>query len=446
MFTGFQCPHPVTRKRRKRVHLPDSVGAGSYLLPLLAILFLAGCQSKVYLMPSPIGVSGGDDSFFQHSPGNINQNRLSTLYATNRVPNVLSGRNDGYTIFPTDDLYLGMVTHMAGNDDDNWEEFYAKSLDSERKDDIPIVLENVQQLLKLNEESPLEPVSPETRRTFARINEIISKSADKDITVYVHGANSSFYRATAQGAQYFHYTGHNSVVLTFSWPSAENILRYKVDVLHAGKTVPAFARLIEYLALHTVAKNINIIAYSAGAQVAAPGLVKLRNNLARLDASEIRKRCRIGEVYFAAPDIDARSFAHRYSRFRDIVERVTISSNMKDSVLLHAQRFTGKSRLGRPKADEIPPEERDILINSSLTDALDILDIAGSHSLSAGTSHSFWYSHPWVSNDLLLLMLLKLSPEERRLSRVLHESGMEVWHFPEDYEYRIGALLEKLRN
>ena len=415
-----------------------------FLFIFFTILF-TGCQSKVYLMPSPIGFSAGDHSLFQQSPENINKNRLITLYATNRVPNNLFGQNDSYTILPSDNLHFGIVTHQAGDDDDNWEDFYAKSLDSDRKEVIPIVLKNIQELLTLHKEDSLEPVSAHTEHAITLINESIAKSADKDITVYVHGANSSFYRATAQGAQYFHYTGHNSVVLTFSWPSAENILKYKIDVLHAGKTVLAFTRLIEYLALNTTAKNINIIAYSAGAQVAAPGLVQLRNKLAHLEASGIKEMLRIGEVYFAAPDIEARSFAYRYSRFKDIVERVTISSNMNDSVLLHAQRYTGKSRLGRPVADEIPSEEREILIGNSLTDSLDILDIEGSRSLDAGKSHSFWYSHPWVSNDLLLLMLFKLSPEERRLTRVLHEGGMEVWRFPENYESEMADLLEELK-
>jgi esterase/lipase superfamily enzyme len=411
---------------------------------IACLLLLTGCQQKVYLMPSPIGLSS-DNAFFSLSPDNRDENRLTTLYATNREPNKISSKKDNYTIFPSDDLRVGVVTHQAGNEDDSWDDFYEKSLDRNRTEEVPISLQYTKQVVLIEDTAPVAPVAPDVREFFDQINEAIEKSADNDITVYVHGANSNFYRATAQGAQYFHYTGHNSVVLTFSWPSAENILKYKVDVLHAGKTVPAFARLLTVLALNTSARNINIIAYSAGAQVVAPAFVYLRNTLADLTPEEIRQRYRIGEVYFAAPDIDFKSFAYRFERFADIVERVTISSNMSDSVLLHAQRFTGKARLGRPVAHEIAEEEKNILIESSSRASLDVIDIDGSRHLDAGGSHDFWYSHPWVSNDLLLLMLLHLSPEQRGLERVRNEDGFETWRFPMNYEQAIKEVIDTIK-
>ncbi len=395
-------------------------------------------------MPPPIGLQPGT-SFYDLAQNNKDDNRLNTLYATNRIPHTLFIENDSYTIFPSDDLRVGVVTHSVGGDADTWEDFYEKSLSRERKDGLLISMQKVDELLTIEEDQPIDTVITRDQKILDKINEVLTRTADKDITIYVHGANSNFYRATAQGAQYFHYTGHNSLVLTYSWPSAENLFKYKVDVLHASKTVPAFTRLLEFLALHTSARNINILSYSAGAQVVAPSLVLLRENHADLDVNAIKNKYRIGEVYFAAPDIELQSFGFRLDKFKDIVGRITISSNMKDSVLRHAQRFTGKSRLGRPSADEITLDERDILRSMSQSDILDIIDIKGSYSLKAGTSHSFWYSHPWVSNDLLLMMLLHLSPEERGLVSSQVENGLTVYHFPENYEERVRELVDELR-
>ncbi len=117
------------------------------------------------------------------------------------------------------------------------------------------------------------------------------------------------------------------MVITFSWPSAENILKYKVDVMHAKKTVPAFSRLIELLAKHTEAKHINILAYSAGAQVTAPGLVHLCEAYPDMTTDELKKKFRIGKVYFASADAEFKSFAQRYVEFKDIVGRTTININ-----------------------------------------------------------------------------------------------------------------------
>lgn len=405
----------------------------------LVALILAGCQPKVYLMPPPIGLQP-DTDLFNLTENNKDENKLFTLYATNRIPHNMSDKGDGYTIFPSDDLRLGYLIHTVGEDGTSWEEFFSKSLSQERGKDLLISLQQVNEDFVMEDEQSLTITSASGKKFFGKINELLKTAADKDITIYVHGANCNFYRASSQGAQYFHFTGHNSIVLTFSWPSAENILKYKTDVMHAEKTVPAFARLIELLSLHTDAKNINILAYSAGAQVAAPGLVHLRDTYADTENDALKKRFRIGEVYFAAPDVEFDSFADRYNRFKDIVERTTISANMKDSVLRFAGMQSGKSRLGRPDAEEITTEQNKVLINSSLTKAFDIIDIEGSQPLDAGGSHDFWYNHSWVSTDLLFLMLLNYPPEKRGLTRFVTDTGLEVWHFPEDYVEKLEIL------
>lgn len=411
----------------------------------LLLLFLAGCQPKVYLMPPPIAIGPGTD-YFDLIDDNKDDNRLNTLYATNRVPNNVSAMYDKYTIFPSDDLRLGVVTHIVGEEGTTWDDFFNNSLNREREEKLLITLEDVEEFITISDEQGVDKSSPENKDFFDRINKVLYRSFDKDITVYVHGANSNFYRATAQGAQYFHYTGHNSLVLNFSWPSAENIFKYKVDVLHAGKTVPAFARLLEVLAFQTNAKNINIISYSAGAQVVAPALRYLRESHPDTDAVYLKQRYRIGEVYFAAPDIEFSSFVARFNGFKDIVGRITASVNMNDSVLRYAKLRTGGPRLGRPSLEKITEEEKDILIAASRGGKFDILDIQGSPSLKAGRSHSFWYSHPWVSNDLLFLMHLNMRPEKRGLKRFQHETGLVIWHFPEDYEDKVQRIVDQLQS
>lgn len=84
------------------------------------------------------------------------------------------------------------------------------------------------------------------------------------------------------------------------------------DVLHAQQSVPAFSRFIELLATHTKARNINILAYSAGAQIVAPGLAYFSEKYPDESKAELKKRLRIGEVYFAAPDTSFKPFVERY--------------------------------------------------------------------------------------------------------------------------------------
>ena len=73
---------------------------------------------------------------------------------------------------------------------------------------------------------------------FDDIDAALARSVDKDLVIYVHGANTTFERAAAQAAQYRHFTGRNSVVLVFGWPSQGTLLRYSRDVANARQSAP----------------------------------------------------------------------------------------------------------------------------------------------------------------------------------------------------------------
>ena len=417
------------------------MGRKVYLAGLFIIsMFFAGCQPKVYLMPSPAGIVPGSE-LFSLSADNKDENLLYTLYATNRQPMESATNSDHYSIFPSETLRMGFVVHRVGEQSMSWEEIYNESLQVKRSQDILITREYAREVVEYNIDDDLSTLSSQAGGFFEQIDKLLDKNIDKDILLYVHGANSSYYRATAQGAQFYHFTGHNSVVITFAWPSAENILKYKVDVMHAKKTVPAFARLIELLATHTKAKYINILAYSAGAQVTAPGLVYLREAYPQMTTDELKKKFRIGEVYFASPDAEFKSFSQRYAKFKDIVGRTTINMNLNDRVLEFSAFENGFSRLGRPDVSEVNPEDLQILVDASNTPQLDLLDVAGSAALNIGHAHDSWYNHPWVSTDVLMLLLFNADPLARGLEPYRYEDGSTGYRFPEDYDSRIKELI-----
>lgn len=158
------------------------------------VLLLSGCQPKVYLMPSPIGLKPGTP-FYDRTENNKDDNRLTTFYATNRIPKTFSLTNDGYTILPSDDLRIGFVTHSVG-DDESWESFYEKSLDRERKDNLLITMRQVNELSMLEDNQPIEGAMSGHQKVIEQFSDILEKTADSDITIYVHGANTNFYRAT----------------------------------------------------------------------------------------------------------------------------------------------------------------------------------------------------------------------------------------------------------
>ncbi len=417
----------------------------NYFFPLLfGLIFLVGCQPKFYLMPSPVGMAA-EGELFGKTKELQDDNFLYTLYATNRVPIKSSGSSVRYSTLPSETLRLGWTAHRVGDEGMSWEDILDESIKTDRSKDLVVTNEYTREIVSHEVNTGIGEMSSHEYGYFYELNTILEKTFDKDILVYVHGANSSFDKATAQGAQFFHFTGHNTIVLTFSWPSAENIFKYKTDVLHARQTIPSFAKLIELLATHSQARNINILTYSAGGQVVAPGLAYLREQYPDESTESLQKRFRIGEVYFASPDTAFKPFVKRYLKFKDIVKRTTINLNKNDSVLRISAMKNGVSRLGRPNGTELDEDERRILIDAMSTPKLNVLDVGGSAPLKLGRAHDSWYNHPWVSMDVLALFLFNLDPLERGLEEYRYGDVATTYRFPYNYDSNIRKIAQENR-
>ena len=413
----------------------------SLLYLIIGILTVAavGCHKTVFLMPTPAIMATRELNPFSINHNLEESNRVEVIYATNRTP-MGDGDSRTYTIFPGNELRLGIAHFTIGSKETDWRQIFKWSTSEENRDRPALHLEYLQELavIPLDDESSMIP--KEIESLAASINDVLAHSVDKDIMVYVHGANSSVYRATAQAAQYRHFTGRNSVVLAFLWPSAENLLFYGTDVRHAQKSAPAFMRLITLLNEYATAKNINILAYSAGSQIVSPGLAIL----GREKKGERRRKLRLGEVYFAGADIGIDSFVEHLQTYLDIPRSVTLTINLKDTVLAMAEWHHGVSRAGRPKAKDLRPEAAQWGRNASVHSGLDIIGVDEKTviGLSSG-AHDFWYGHPWISSDVLIQFLFHADPLKRGLVENYNEHGLRYWTFPPDYPDRnIGTILE----
>lgn len=414
------------------------------MLSLPAVLMLAACQPTVYLMPTPEVLRGGQlDPFPANAEESLDRD-VRVAYATNRMHTPDSSRWPYITLFDQH-LRLGVATVRLGKDVLSAEELHASSTVAERELDIPLFLVDTRQDAVLEAFDRGSPLPPEAMAFFEHINTLLARSRDPDITVYVHGANNTFYRSSAQAAQYAHFTGRNSVVMFFSWPSAESILRYAVDVNNARRTVPVFAYLIELLAQHTDARYIDILAYSAGAQVLSPALASLRAQEPGQDGRALRERLRLGEIYFAAPDVDFSVFLRDLASYDDMVQHVTLALNPSDQVLALAARHHGVSRAGRPDPNELTEQETRLVRAAFHEMSFDLLwvDPDTIPGLARG-AHDFWYNHPWVSTDVLIQLLFQARPEDRGLLLVEDIEGRRAWTFGADYPQRATEAIERL--
>ncbi|MBP6709465.1 MAG: alpha/beta hydrolase, partial [Candidatus Accumulibacter sp.] len=231
-------------------------------------------------------------------------------------------------------------------------------------------------------------------------------------------------------------------VLAFVWPSAGSLLRYFTDVGNAKASVKPFARLVELLAEHTDASAIDVLAYSAGAQVVSPALALLGTSPRPGETrQQLRERLRLKHIYFAAADIDTRQFINELGKYVDIVNSVSNAANLNDSALRVAAIVHRASRIGRPDPTELDPEQSGFLLEASRSLGFDLIKVdPNAIPKLPPNSHAFWYEDPWVSSDLLGLLLLNAEPQRRGLTAQDAPQGTRYWAFPPDFDDRVMKL------
>jgi len=410
---------------------------------LLAALLLTACASPVRLMPTPVSFRGGEVDPFEAAGPKLHGTDVPVLYVTNRGA-VVERPEPIHTILPSDRLRMGVAHVRIGDETLDWETLHRLST-SDDPDERPIVeLESLEPIASLGAGDSVA-ASPDAQAFFARVDKALAVSASTDLLVYVHGSNNTVGRASAQAAQLRHFTGRRMVVLSFLWPSAGSMLNYFTDVGNAAASVEPFARLIELLAAHTQATAIDVLAYSAGAQIVSPALAKLGTPQPGESREQLRQRLRLKHIYFAAADIDTRRFMDDLGRYVDLVERVSIAGNLNDSALRLAAIVHGGSRVGRPDATELDEAQSGLLIDASRNLGFDLIKVdPNAIPKLPQRSHAFWYEDPWVSSDLLGLLLLSAGPQQRGLDPQSAARGARYWTFPSDFGDRVVRLFNPM--
>jgi esterase/lipase superfamily enzyme len=407
---------------------------------LAAVWLFGGCSaSTVRLMPTPTVFTVGDPVLIAGDPGADRDTTIEILYVTNRLP---AGPPEApnYTRERGDQLRFGTATLRVGDGTKTRESLQRMSASAEEGERPEITLQSTREMAALDHVAAAP--GPDVEAFFAYADELIERGSNRDILIYVHGANTNFERAAAQAAQFQHFLGRDAVVMVFAWPSAGSMWRYRRDVATARHTEPTFARLLEQLSANTQAEHVNVLAYSAGAMIASPGLARAADGA---EGAAGDGGLRLGEIYYAAPDIDFPVFVDNLPRYEDQVLRVTGALNMSDRALSFAQWLNRVSRAGRPNLADIGPDETRWLVAASGRDELDVLSIRPDElpGLPA-TSHAFWYDHPWVSSDIVLKLRFHAPPRARGLDPNRTEFQLAFWTFPTDYPQRLPAVAREL--
>jgi hypothetical protein len=413
-------------------------------LAILLVLLVSGVTAffvyyhpPMRLMLPPLLFQDPDLPLADLSPALREGAAIDVFFASNRLP--VGPRGDRiYTVAPDTRLHLGRAFMRIGGDDATLDQIRDWTTGADHGDRPFIHLERMVEQATLEQSDHSGALPRDVAEWIEAINAQLATSRHKDILVYVHGANTTVERAAGQASQLRHFTGRNAVVVVFVWPTAENFLRYGRDVTNSYASGPRLADLIRLLAQGTDARAIDVFTYSAGGTVGSVGLAHLGTEIPAAAA-------RLGNVYHAAPDADFRGFVNDLQAYASHADRVTTAVNLGDSALRLAQAVNRASRAGRPDLRELDPDAVEWLLEASQRLGIDVLQIHPETMPDMpASSHTFWYDDPWVSNDLLLLLIFGLLPEERALVAGAISTGARYWTFPPDYRDRMPALRDAL--
>ena len=419
---------------------PEAPGLRKILLLVVAAAvgvtaFFVFYHPPMRLMPPPLLFQDGGDGVFDVAPA-LAGSGIELFYATSRLP-VGPRDNRVYTVAPDWRLHLGTAdaAHRRGGD-------HARPgprVDHPRRRLRPAVHP------PRADGGGRHPrrrraADAEAQAWLAEIDAALAASRARDILIYVHGANTTVERAAGQAAQLRHFAGREAVVVLFVWPTAENFLRYARDIRTALGSAPQLAELIRAARrAHRAPKHRRLHLQRRRHRR------QRRARPARPRGPRDRRPPRRGLPRRAGrrlPRLRRRPRRLRPARAPGDRRRSTSATARCAS----PQAVNRASRAGRPDLRELTPETAERLLAAAADGEVEIVQVHPERmpELSA-TSHTFWYDHPWVSNDVLADPALPPPAAARGLDPGTAPSGARYWTFPPDYPARMPAVRDAVR-
>lgn len=165
-------------------------------------------------------------------------------------------------------------------------------------------------------------------------------TADREVTVFVHGYNTNFAEGLYRQAQMSHDFGSEAVSVNFAWPSAGSVMQYAAD-----RETALFARDSLERVLHEIsrspAERIVLLAHSMGAHIAMETLRQMHIR------GDNRFYGKLASVALLAPDIDLDVFLKQAGAMKERDVPIFIFTSGQDRALRLSSRLRGGSvRLG----------------------------------------------------------------------------------------------------
>ena len=218
--------------------------------------------------------------------------------------------------------------------------------------------------------------------------------ADRNVLVYIHGFNTSFDEAARRAAQLGFDLKVPGITAFYSWPSLANITAYVGDLSRIEASEQMLADFLVRTTTLVERGKVHLIAHSMGNR----GLLAAMHRATTQAA--LRTGVRFGQIFLAAPDVDARSFAQLANVYPMAAEHTTLYVADQDKALLALEWATAEARAGGAPPVLVLP-------------GIDTVRVRGWSLFRLG--HSYVAEDASVLRDIRTVLHWHESPERRRV-------------------------------
>jgi esterase/lipase superfamily enzyme len=380
------------------------------------LIVSSGCST--YLAASPrIYATSKENPYASVDPA-MRTVEVPLLYATDRKPEEGAAESDRKYTYERDRSLAFGVCRVRFGESLSWEDVVNATVTSARTGPVLITLDKTEELGKVPESgyefsksggilraipAEQEGVALAERRMLEMVETRLAAASRKDIFVFVHGYANDFQSAAFTLAQVWHFLGREGVPFLYSWPAGSGgLLRgYTYDRESGEYTVFHLKETLRLLSRAKGLQKIHVIAHSRGTDVFLTALRELFLE----DGRKVEGNClaqRLGTVVLAAPDLDFDVLSSRviFEGLLLVPDRLVVYVSEGDRAIgISNWLFSSLKRLGRLRSADLSPEALDRLKQYSHVEVIDAR-VTGY----ASWGHDYFYSHPAVSSDLILLL------------------------------------------
>jgi len=244
-----------------------------------------------------------------------------------------------------------------------------------------------------------------------RMSEMIAKSPERDLLVFIHGYNVDFESAVLRTAQIAVDLPFEGVPVCYSWPSQASLMGYTIDENNSEWTIYHLKQFLLELAEESGADSINVVAHSMGNRAMTAAIEQIRFELSPRD---IDSTPMFDRIVLAAPDVDADRFRRDLApALLEVSNQVTLYASSDDQALIASKKVHGYPRAGESGT------------NIVVVPGVETIDVSGIDLSLLG--HSYYGDNESMLRDLYELVRQGLPAAKRNMLLTRRDGEQIYW-------------------